>query len=96
MHGHGSRRSRRLNSGIAGRAVRGYTGTPAEIAQIAKEYRVYYRKVPTDDGGYTMDHSAVIYLMGPDNKFITVIPYQEDDASAIARLKNLAALTPTS
>ena len=75
---------------------RGYTGTPAEIAQIEKEYRVYYRKVPTDDGGYTMDHSAVIYLMGPDNKFITVIPYQEDDASVIARLKNLVALTPTS
>jgi protein SCO1 len=30
--------------------IRGYTGTPAEIAQIAKEYRVYYKKVPTEDG----------------------------------------------
>jgi len=76
--------------------IRGYTGTPAQITQIAKEYRVYYKKVPTDDGGYTMDHSAIIYLMGPDNKFVTVIPYQEADASAIAKLKNLAALTPTS
>ena len=76
--------------------IRGYTGTPAEIAQIAREYRVYYKKVPTDDGGYTMDHSAVIYLMDPDGKFVTVIPYQEDDASAIAKLKNLGALTPTS
>jgi SCO1/SenC len=76
--------------------IRGYTGTPAEIAQIAREYRVYYKKVPTADGGYTMDHSAVIYLMGLDGKFVTVIPYQEDDASAIAKLKNLAALTPTS
>jgi protein SCO1 len=65
-------------------------------AQIAKEYRVYYQKVPTGDGGYTMDHSAVIYLMDPDGKLVTVIPYQEDDASAIAKLKNLAALTPTS
>jgi len=64
--------------------------------QIAKEYRVYYKKVPTEDGGYTMDHSAVIYLMGPDNKLVTVIPYQEDDATAISKLKNLAALTPTS
>jgi protein SCO1 len=76
--------------------IRGYTGTPAEIAQIAKEYRVYYRKVPTGDGGYTMDHSAVLYLMGPDGKLVTVIPYQEDDTSAIAKLKNLATLTPTS
>jgi protein SCO1/2 len=76
--------------------IRGYTGTPAEIAQIAREYRVYYKKVPTDGGGYTMNHSAIIDLMDPDNKFVTVIPYQEDDASALAKLKNLAARTPTS
>jgi protein SCO1/2 len=76
--------------------IRGYTGTPAEIAQIAKEYRVYYQKVPTEDGGYTMDHTAVIYLMGPDGKLVTVIPYQEDDTSAIGKLKNLAALPRTS
>jgi protein SCO1/2 len=76
--------------------IRGYTGTPAEIAQIAKEYRVYYKKVPTEDGGYTMDHSAVLYLMGPDGNLVTVIPYQEDDTSAIAKLKKLAALTATS
>jgi protein SCO1 len=76
--------------------IRGYTGTPAEVAQIAKEYRVYYNKVPTEDGGYTMDHSAVIYLMGPDGKLMSVIPYQEDDTSAIAKLKNLASLIPTS
>lgn len=76
--------------------IRGYTGTPAEIAQIAKEYRVYYKKIPAADGSYTMDHSSIIYLMGPDDKFVTIIHYQEDDASAIGKLKNLAALTPTS
>jgi protein SCO1 len=76
--------------------IRGYTGTPAEIAQIAKEYRVYYKKVPTEDGGYTMDHSAIIYLMGSDGKFATMIPYQEDDASALAKLRNVVSLTPTS
>ncbi len=75
--------------------IRGFTGTADQIAKIAKEYRVYYKKVPTDDGNYVMDHSAIIYLMGPDDKFVTVIPYQEDDASALAKLKNLAALTPT-
>ena len=76
--------------------IRGYTGALAEIARIAKEYRVYYQKVPTEDGGYTMDHTAVLYLIGPDGKLVTVIPYQEDDTSAIAKLKNLAALSPTS
>ena len=43
-----------------------------------------------------MDHSAIIYLMGRDGKFVAVIPYQEDDASATGKLKNLAALAPTS
>jgi hypothetical protein len=28
------------------------------------------------DGGYTLDHSAIIYPMGPDGKLVTVIPYQ--------------------
>ena len=76
--------------------IRGYTGTPAEIAQIAKAYRVYYKKIPGENGDYTMDHSAIIYLMGPDDKFVTVIPYQEPDATAIAKLKSLADATPTS
>ena len=76
--------------------IRGFTGTPEQIAKIAKEYRVYYKKVPTDDGGYVMDHSSIIYLVGPDGQFVAVIPYQEDDALALAKLRNLAATTPTS
>jgi protein SCO1 len=76
--------------------IRGFTGTPEQIAKIAKEYRVYYKRVPTDDGGYVMDHSSIIYLMGPDGKFVTMIAYQEDDASALAKLKNLVATTPSS
>ena len=76
--------------------IRGFSGTPEEIAKIAREYRVYYKKVPTEDGGYVMDHSSIIYLMGPDGKFISMIAYQEDDASALAKLRNLLALTPSS
>ena len=77
--------------------IRGFTGTPAEVAWIAQEYRVYYKRIPTDDGGYVMDHTAIIYLMGADGKFVSMIAYQEDDASAIAKLKNLtAAGTPSS
>jgi protein SCO1/2 len=76
--------------------IRGFTGTPEQIAKIAKEYRVYYKKVPQDDGTYAMDHSTVMYLMEAGGAFDTVIPYQEDDASAVAKLKSLAATTPTS
>jgi len=71
--------------------IRGFTGTPAQVARIAQEYRVYYKRIPTDDGGYVMDHSSSIYLMVADGKLVTMIAYQEDDASALAKLKNLAA-----
>lgn len=76
--------------------IRGYTGTAEQTAKIAKEYRVYYKKIPTDDGSYVMDHSAMIYLMGPDDKFVSLIRYQEDDASALAKLRKLVAMTPVS
>lgn len=67
----------------------GLTGTPEQIAQVAKEFRVYYRKVPLDGGDYTMDHSAFVYLMGSDGKFVTVIGYQEKPDRALGKLKDL-------
>ena len=48
------------------------TGTPAEIAAAARAYRVYYAKRELGKPGeYTMDHSAYIYLLGPDGKYLT-------------------------
>ena len=76
--------------------IRGFTGTPEQIAKIAQEYRVYYKKIPTDDGGYVMDHTAIIYLVGPDGRLVSVIAYQEDDASALAKLRKLAARAASS
>ena len=71
--------------------IRGFTGTPAQIAQIASEYHVYYKKIPQNDGSYLMDHSALLYLMNRQGHFVGTIAYQEDSASAIAKLKRLIA-----
>jgi protein SCO1/2 len=51
----------------------GLTGTAAEVETATKAYRVYARKVadPKSTAGYTMDHSALIYLMGPDGAYRT-------------------------
>jgi len=57
----------------------GLTGTEQEIAQAARAYRVYYKKI--DNGGasdYLMDHSTIVYLMGPDGKFIKHFTYSTD------------------
>ncbi len=48
----------------------GLTGDAKAVAAAARAYRVYYRKRPLQGGGYAMDHSSQIYLMGPDGKFI--------------------------
>ncbi len=54
----------------------GLTGTADQVATAAKEYRVYYAKHRTGDGplDYTMDHSSILYLVGPDGRFIAPVP----------------------
>ena len=49
----------------------GLTGTASEIEAATKAYRVYARKTPDpkSTAGYTFDHSALIYLMGPDGAY---------------------------
>jgi len=65
------------------------SGTPEEVAQAAKEYRVFYKKVPTSDGGYTMDHTAVLYLMGRKGEFRDVIAYSEEHDRYVDKIKKL-------
>jgi cytochrome oxidase Cu insertion factor (SCO1/SenC/PrrC family) len=50
----------------------GLTGSPEAVAAAARAYRVFYQKRPLEGGGYAMDHSSHIYLMGPDGKFLAV------------------------
>ena len=69
--------------------IRGLTGTAEQIAKIAEEYRVYYKRIPTTGGDYVTDHSAIIYLMGAKGNFVGTIAYQESDASAFAKLSIL-------
>lgn len=51
----------------------GLTGTPAELAPVEKEFRVYAAPSPStakgaDKDDYTVDHSSILYLIGPDGK----------------------------
>jgi protein SCO1/2 len=52
------------------------TGTTEQVAAAAKAYRVYYRKVEDESTtDYMMDHSSIIYLMGPNGRFLTHFSY---------------------
>jgi protein SCO1/2 len=62
----------------------GLTGTPAEVAAVAKEYGVYYRKADGGSAaGYLVDHARMATLYGPTGEPIALIP-QDDTAEAIA------------
>jgi protein SCO1/2 len=50
--------------------VRGLSGDPAAVAAALKAYRVYAKKVPLENGDYTMDHTALVYLMDKSGRFI--------------------------
>jgi protein SCO1 len=49
----------------------GLTGEVADIAAVAKAYRVYFKKVPVEGGDYTMDHTAIVYLMDKQGRFVS-------------------------
>jgi protein SCO1 len=55
----------------------GLTGTPEQIAAVAKEYRVYHAKArPSEGDDYLMDHSSFTYLIGPDGRFVQFFRHQ--------------------
>ena len=69
--------------------IQGFTGTPKQVAAVTKAYRVHYRKVPTEGGGYTVDHSAAVYLFDAKGRFIEPIGYGTPPDRAIQQLKSL-------
>jgi len=67
--------------------LRGATGNLDTVAAVAKAYRVYYKKVPTDKGDYTMDHTAIVYLMDKDGRFVAPFNLRRSPEVAAAELK---------
>ncbi len=49
----------------------GFSGTREETDAVEKAYRVYARKAPGHGGDYAMDHTAVVYLMDKQGRFVT-------------------------
>lgn len=69
--------------------VVGVTGTPEEIDKAAKAWAIFYEKVPLEDGGYTMDHTASVLLLDRNGEFQGTIAYQENSETAIGKLRKL-------
>ena len=54
--------------------IQGLVGDTATIARVAKEFGVYYARHDEPGGGYLIDHSSLIYVIGPDGRFIRFLP----------------------
>ena len=67
--------------------LEGLSGDPAETAKVITSYRVYAKKVPTKDGDYTMDHTALIYLMDRDGRFVSPFNLKRSPEEAATELK---------
>ena len=67
--------------------LRGATGDRAAIDAAEKAYRVYAKKVPTQNGDYSMDHTALVYLMDKQGRFVAPFNLKRKPEDAAADLR---------
>ena len=63
------------------------TGDLADIAAVAKAYRAYFKKVPLEGSDYTMDHTAIVYLMDKQGRFVSPFSIKRAADVSVADLR---------
>lgn len=68
--------------------IRGLSGSREQTDTIVKAYKVYARKIPTGDTpeDYTMDHTAIVYLMDKQGRFVNAFNLQRPPEEAAREL----------
>jgi len=66
-------------------------GTEEETIAAARAFKATYRRVPQDNGDYTMDHTALVFLMDRNGAFFDKVDYREDHATQVAKFRRLIA-----
>jgi protein SCO1 len=76
--------------------ILGLTGTPADIAQVASAYRVYYKKQAGDRADYLMEHTAFVYVMDPAGHYATLFSPRGGQGPELmaARMRELMGAKP--
>ncbi len=70
--------------------VRGITGDPEAVREMARGFGVFFNRIELDDGDYTMDHTASIFLLDSNGAFRKTISYGENPDTAMEKLRDLA------
>jgi protein SCO1/2 len=63
------------------------TGELADITAVAKAYRAYFKKVPLEGSDYTMDHTAIVYLMDKQGRFVSPFSIKRAADVSVADLR---------
>jgi protein SCO1/2 len=69
----------------------GLTGSPAQVEQVKKQFGVYSAKVPVEGGGYSVDHTATVFLLDRNGSFVATLSPDEGDSTALDKLRRIAA-----
>ena len=72
-------------------AIQGWSGTPDETRQAAEDFRARYEKVATEGGGYTMNHTASVFLFDAEGLFAGTIDYHEQREFAVPKIRRVLA-----
>jgi protein SCO1 len=76
---------------LFGTPVIGLTGSPAQIAQVKKQYGIFSQEVPDGAGSYSVDHSAAVLLFDRKGGFVATITPEEGDGVALEKLRRIVA-----
>jgi protein SCO1 len=77
-------------AGLFNAPIIGLTGSPADIERVKKQFAVYSAKVPQPGGDYSVDHSAAVFLMDRDGKFVATLSPEEKDSVALDKLRRIS------
>lgn len=69
----------------------GLTGTPDQVAAVARAYRVYFKKVKDEKStaGYTLDHTSIIYIMDAKGEFVAHFTHATAVDAIVSRLQKM-------
>ena len=71
--------------------VVGLTGNPAQIDRVKEQFGVFSRKVETPGGGYSVDHTATVFLLDRNGKFVATLSPEEGGDAALDKLRRISA-----
>ena len=67
--------------------IQGWTGAPDQIAAVVEGFRATYERVEDAEGGYSMNHTAGVFLFDATGRFVSIIDYHQSREFAVPKIR---------